>query len=265
MKNQAHNRRRRRVLDTKADRSARGGQGPRPEQAVPDTEDCTKIAYPITVEIVNACVMPLVKERRNQKMLDGAERPAHICVNQQRRGADEYIGRNYGGDGKPHQQKDDAHHSGVQRLADGVKARSREPIKLLAGVMHQMKCPQHRKAMVCAVYPIREKIRNDNSHPDVCQRWERGHARAQQQEDVRQSFLGQFHHQCVRGCNRKHDAGSHRDRMNQPDAKVREKSPPPPLVRGRRWPAAFEKREQRHQHDELNRRCYHWSKRVKKA
>ena len=71
--------------------------------------------------IINARVMPLMKERRDEQMLKGAKGPAHVRVNQQRRSANQDIGRNHGGDRKSDQEEGGAHHRGVHRLTHGVQ------------------------------------------------------------------------------------------------------------------------------------------------
>jgi len=62
-----------------------------------------------------------MKKRRDQHMLERAKGPTHVRVSQQRRGANENVGRNDGGDWKARNQESRSHNRSIQCLADGMQ------------------------------------------------------------------------------------------------------------------------------------------------
>ena len=173
MESQPQDCQRRRVLNPEARGTIFAGQMPRSEQPIPDAEDRAIISDPVFAALVfDARVMPLVKDWRAEHVSQRAERPIHIRVNQQRRRADENIGRNHGGDGQSENQQNDPDDGGVQNLADRMQPRGGEPVEFLARVVDDVKRPQHRETMVGTVNPIRKKVGDDDGQRHLCQEGE---------------------------------------------------------------------------------------------
>jgi hypothetical protein len=111
--------------------------------------------------------------------------------------------------------------------------------------------------MISAVNPVGQHVGDYNCNRRLRQKWQRRHARPQSRNYGPQMAEEEFAPRGASQRNRDCYSGADAERMNKPAQQINQQRPTPPLVRARRRPLPFEKREQAHQQQELERRDSH--------
>src|SRR5690349_7480157 len=111
--------------------------------------------------------------------------------------------------------------------------------------------------MVSAVYPVRQKIREDERDDSLNKERKSGEVFPSVQDGLPNARRWNQRHQCVTGRDCQRDSSGDGQGMNCPAAEVNEQGTPPPMMLSRSRPAAFHQCENGHQDDELDCRGDH--------